>query len=44
MLVTPENNRLNRYHALVLAGVLAVTFAVGGWFVPPVLLSWVSVR
>jgi MtfA peptidase len=39
MLVTRENNSLNRYHALVLACALAVTFAVGGWFFPPVLLS-----
>src|ERR1700722_5078353 len=39
MLVTPENNRRNRNHALVLAGVMAVTSAVVGWFFPPVLLS-----
>ena len=39
MLVTPENNRRNRNHALALAGVMAVASAVAGWFFPPVLLS-----
>ena len=39
MLVTPENNRRNRNHALALAGVTAVASAVAGWFFPPVLLS-----
>jgi MtfA peptidase len=38
MLVTAENNRRNRNHALGLAGVTAVAFAVAGWFFPPVLL------
>jgi MtfA peptidase len=40
MLVTPENNRRNRNHALALAGVLAAAFAIAGWFFPPVLLLW----
>jgi Mlc titration factor MtfA (ptsG expression regulator) len=39
MLVTPENNRRNRNHALALAGVLAVTSAVAGGCFPPVLFS-----
>ncbi len=39
MLVTPDNNRRNRNHALALAGVLAVTAAVAGWFCRPVLLA-----
>lgn len=39
MLVTPENNRRNRNYALALAGVLAVTSAVAGWFSPSELLS-----
>ncbi len=39
MLVTPESNRRNRNQALALAGVLAVTAAVAGWFCRPVLLS-----
>ena len=39
MLVTPENNRRNRNHALALAGMAAVASTVAGWFSPPVLLS-----
>ena len=44
MLVTPENNRRNRNHALALAGVMAVTSAVAGWFFPPCFSLWASVR
>jgi hypothetical protein len=39
MLVTPENNRRNRNHALAIVGVMAVTAAVAGWFLPPLLFS-----
>jgi MtfA peptidase len=39
MLVTPDNNRRNRNHALALAGVMAMTAAVVGWFFLPMLLS-----
>ncbi len=39
MLVTPANNRRNRNDALAIVGVMAVTAAVAGWFLPPVLLS-----
>jgi Mlc titration factor MtfA (ptsG expression regulator) len=41
MLVTPDTNRRNRNHALTLAGVMAVTSAVVGWFFPLMLLSLV---
>ena len=39
MLVTPDNNRRNRNHALTLVGVMALTSAVVGWFFPPALFS-----
>ena len=39
MLVTPENHRRNRNHALSLAGVMAVTSAVASWVFPPLLFS-----
>jgi Flp pilus assembly protein TadB len=39
MLVTPESNRRNRKHALVLAGMMAVASVIAGWFITPVLLS-----
>ena len=39
MLVTAENNRRNRNHALVLTGLTAVATMITGWFVPPVLLG-----
>lgn len=42
MLVTRENNRRNRNHALALAGMAAVASTVAGWFSPPVLLSLVG--
>ena len=32
MLVTPESNRRNRFHALMLAGVMAAASAIAGWF------------
>lgn len=38
MLVTPDSNRRNRNHAFALAGAVAVTFLVVGWFCHPVLL------
>ncbi len=41
MLVSPENNRRNRNQALLLAGVMAVSAAVAGWFSPLMLLSLV---
>ena len=40
MLVTAENDRRNRNHALALAGALAGASAVAGWFFPPLLLSF----
>jgi MtfA peptidase len=39
MLVTPQSNRRNRIRALALAGVMAATFAIAGWFSPPLLLG-----
>ncbi|MCE9529780.1 MAG: zinc-dependent peptidase [Planctomycetes bacterium] len=39
MLVTAENNRRNHRHALTLAGVMAVTSVVVGWFFPLALFS-----
>ena len=39
MLVTPENNRRNRNHALALVGAITVTCAIVGWFFPPALFS-----
>ncbi len=39
MLVTVENNRRNRNHALTLAATTAVIAAVAGWFWHPALLS-----
>ena len=39
MLVTPESNRRNYHHALAFTGLTAITSAVGGWFLPPVLLA-----
>lgn len=41
MLVTPESNRRNRNHALTLAGIVAVTSAIAGWFFPTALLGLV---
>ena len=41
MLVTPESNRRNRDHALVLAGVMAGAFVVAAWLSPYWLLCLV---
>ncbi len=39
MLVTRENNRRNRNHALVLTGLFAAVVMIVGWFWPPALFS-----
>ncbi len=43
MLVTPEQDRRNQRHALVVSCGLAVVIGVAGWFAPPVWFGLASV-